>query len=262
MKKITKTILSATIIVVALTSCTKTGAKGPAGSNGATGPSLSGTLDGYVDLFDQYGDLMSPANGVQITIPGKTGTDTTINSGIFQIPNLTTGTYEVDLAKTGYGSIKVNSLNFVGGGTQYVAAHIQLTQPPNFTLSGFTVGTSTVALNPGVTFTVTPSSSNTKGRKVIIFFGNASTVSNVPGNYLGYQIVNIPATATAIITTIGASATLYGAGAVTGSTIYLVAYPISDNSSASTYADIATGKTVFNNLLTTSSVATQTIVVP
>jgi hypothetical protein len=266
MKKIHKTLLASAILALAFTSCTKTGPTGPAGATGATGstgPNLSGTLEGYVDLFDQYGDLMTPATGVHITIPTLTSVhDSTTSSGMFQIPNLTTGTYELDFNKTGYGTTKVNSLNFTGGGTQYVQAHVQLTQVPSFTLTSIAVGTSTVATNPAITVTVTPGSSDTKARKAIVFFSNASTVSYTPGNYSGFQVVNIPATSTVVTTNIGASATLYPAGATSGSTLYLIAYPISYNSGASTYADIATGKTVFNNLLTTSPVATQTVVVP
>lgn len=259
--KISKIIATAFIAVVALTGCKKDGATGPAGAAGPAGPSLSGTLEGYVDLYDEYGDLISNATGVYITIPGKTGTDSTNSAGIFT-KNLSTGTYELDFAKSGYGSMKIPSLNFVGGGTQYINAHVQLTQLPTFTLSGFSVGTSTVATNPAVTVTITPGSANAKGRRVIVFFGSTASVSNTPGNYLGYQVINLPATSTSVTSNIGASTTLYGAGATSGNTIYLIAYPIADNSNASTYSDVATGKTVFNNVLTTSPVATQSVVVP
>jgi hypothetical protein len=263
MKKITLTILAAAAFAALSSSCKK-GDTGPSGATGATGPAgptLSGTLEGYVDLFDQYGDLVSNAVGVSVTIPGKTGADSTNSGGMFT-KSLTTGTYELDFAKSGYGSTKVVSLNFVGGGTQYIQNHVQLTQIPTFSLSGLTAAVGTSTVNPAVTVTITPGSTDTKVRKAICFFGNSASVSYMPGSYLNYQVINIPANVSSATANILASQTLYESGATSGSTLYLVAYPIAFNSSASAYADPVTGKTIFNNILTTSATPTQTVTVP
>ncbi len=258
-KKIYTTILASAILALAFTSCTKTGATGPAGATGGTGPNLSGTLQGYVDLFDEYGDLQTSANGVYVTIPGKTGTDSTSTSGIFT-KSLSTGTYELDLAKIGYGAMKVPSLNFVGGGTQYINAHIQLTKAPTYALISIASGTVVAQGLTAVSVTVTPSSTDTKNRKVILFIGTSASVSYMPGNYTGTATINIPANS---VTGVGSISTalIYGAGIPTGSTVYIAAYPISVNAGASTYGDIITGKTIYNNINTASS-ATTTAVAP
>jgi len=249
------------IAVIAIAGCKKPkdGATGPAGATGPNGPSLSGTLEGYVDLFDQYGSLMSNASGVYITIAGKTGTDSTSAGGMFT-KSLSTGTYELDLAKTGYGSLKVPSLNFVGGGTQYIAGHLQLTQPASFSLSTATSATVTVGGASAVSVTVTPSSTDTKARKVICFLSTSSSVSYAPSSYVGTVLINIPANATTGSGNI-TTAVANSIGITTGTTMYVAAYPISVSNGASTYGDIATGKTVYNNINPLSS-ATTNIVFP
>ena len=259
MKKIHLSILTCAIAALAFTSCTKTGATGPAGATGATGgtgPNLSGNLEGYVDLFDSYGTLVTPSNGVLISIPGKTtAADTTNVTGMYNVANLTTGTYAVDLTKTGYGAAKVVSLNFVGGGTQYVQNHLQMTQAPAFTLSAVTL------TNVGgiITASVTASSTDTKTRKVILFMSSASTVSSAPANYTGWQTINIAAGASGAAATISAT-TMNSFGIVTGNTLYVSTYPISVSNNASVYADVATGRSVFNNIGSAS--VTANILVP
>ena len=260
MKLFNTTLLSATLIAATLASCTKPkdGAMGPMGATGPNGPALNGTLEGYVDLFDQYGNLISNASSVYVTVPGKTGTDSTSAAGIFT-KALTTGTYEVDFTKTGYGAMKIPSLNFVGGGTQYINAHIQLTQPASFSLLSATSGTVIAQGLSAVSVTVTPSSTDTKARKVICFFSSNNAVSYTPGNYMGAVTINIPANATSGTGNIS-TAIAYEGGVSSGSAIYISAYPISVNNNASTYGDIVTGKTIYNNINTASSVTTNTIV--
>lgn len=249
------TLLALAVCTSLFVSCTKTGATGPAGSTGPAGPSLSGTLEGYVDLYDQYGTLVTPANSVSVTIPGRSQTDTSTSAGMFTVNNMSTGTYEVDFAKTGYGAAKIVSLNFVGGGTQYIQNHVGLAQPPSFTLSGITLN----SIGGVITASVTASSTDTKARKVIVFLSNASTVSSAPANYLGTVTLNIAANSANGGGTIPANA-LNGAGIVSGNTLYVAAFPISGNVNASTYADIATGRTVYNNISGTA--VTANVLVP
>jgi hypothetical protein len=252
MKKISFLALTACAAIFA--SCSKTGPAGPAGASGPAGPNLTGTLEGYVELYDQYGVLVSPASGVSVTIPGRTTTDTTTATGMFTISNLTTGTYELDFAKAGYGSTRAVSLNFVGGGTQYIQNHTAMAQPPSFTISNITLTT----LGSQITCSVTASSTDTKARKAILFVSNTPGVSSSPANYLGFTTVNIAANSANGAGTISAG-TLNGAGIVSGNTLYVAAYPISANTSASVYADIATGRQVFNNISGTAITATVTV---
>jgi hypothetical protein len=271
MKTFKKTFLIAAVVITALTGCKKP-TNGVNGTNGAAGPALSGTLEGYVDLFDQYGDLMTPATGVYVTCPTKSGIDSTNAPGVFT-KNLSTGTYELDFAKTGYGATKISSLNFTGGGTQYIQGHIQLTQAPTYSLlttTGLTVGTTTLPANngnagPALTVTVSTAATDVKNRKAIVFFNTSATVSSTAGNYLGFQVVNIPVLTTGSTSgtaNIPVSSSLYENGVASGSTLYLIAYPISFNSNASAYSDVTTGKTIFNNINTSGATSVQSIIVP
>lgn len=252
MKKISLMVVAACAVI--FVSCSKTGPAGSSGATGPAGPSLSGTLEGYVELYDQYGILVSPASSASVTIPGRTDTSVTSATGMFTVNNLTTGTYELDFAKPGYGNMKVVSLNFVGGGTQYIQNHISMAQPPSFTLSGVTLN----SVGGTITASVTASSTDTKGRSVILFLSNAAGVSSSPANYLGYTTLSIAA-GTANGAGAIKAATLNGAGIVSGNTLYVAAYPISANTSASVYADIATGKQIFNNISGTAVTATVTV---
>lgn len=272
-KTLTKTVLVAVVVAAALAGCTKPkdGATGPTGTTGATGPALSGTLQGYVDLFDAYGDLMASDTGVHITSTTLASVNTsTATNGMFQIANLTTGTYELDFAKAGCGSTKIPSLNFTGGGTQYITGHIQLTQVPTYSLvtSGLSVGTTTLTNggNPGpaLSLTVTTAAADVKNRKAIVFYNTSPTVSSTPGNYVGFTVVTIPCLASGSTTgtaTIPVSTSLYEQGIASGSTLYLIAYPIAYNSNASSYPDVASGKTIFNNIFTGGATTTATVTV-
>src|ERR1017187_6563834 len=168
MKKVCIKVSAVVILAMLLaTSCTKTGATGPAGAaggTGSTGPALTGTVVGYVDLFDQYGELLpaSAAGEVYLTSPNLAANwkdSTYVSSGGANTysTTLTTGTYQFNVTtKTGgFGNLLINSMNFVGGGTQYNTAHIQLAQVPTFSVTGLSVGTSTSEINPAVTTTVT-----------------------------------------------------------------------------------------------------------
>lgn len=247
-----KTILLAAF-VIAISGCKKSSnTAGPAGATGPAGPSLSGTLEGYVDLFDEYGTLMSPLDGVHITVAGKTHVDSTNAAGKYSI-NLSTGTYEIDLSKTGFGAMVIPSVNFVGGGVQYVNTHIPLTQPASYSLSSIS---STTVTGGSVTFTVTPLNTDTKNRRVACFYGTNSAVSNDPATYAGVFFINISAGSTNGIGTLTANnVNAVGIGSGSGTLVYVAAYPISVNTNASVYSDIATGRNIYNNL-NTSSVAT------
>jgi hypothetical protein len=260
MKKSQITILSVAAVVVLFTGCSKPkdGATGAGGATGAQGPLLSGNVKGYVDLFDAYGDLAANASNVYVTVPGISVVDSTSTNGMFT-KNLTTGTYELDYTKSGYGTAKIISLNFVGGGTQYITNHIQMTQPPVYSLSAINSSTATVAGQIAVTLTVTPSIADTKARKVICFIGTNSSVSYLPTNYTGFVIVNIPANATSGVGSISTTIA-YESGIPSGSSAYIAAYPIAVNNTASIYSDISTGKTIYNNINFSSSVTTNVIV--
>ncbi len=235
MKKLS--LLSLMLALIFLGCKKKEGAQGP---QGPAGPSLSGTLVGYVDVYDSYGTLQK-SDSVTVSIVGKSNLSLTDSSGRFSMSNLSTGIYEVNFSKPSYQSTKIVSLNFVGGGTQYITNRIGITQAPVFTLSSInfsnTFGT--------ITYTLTASASDTKARKSIVFLSKSYNVSS--SNYMGTQIANITAGGSNAIGTISAT-NLYQMGINSGDAVYAIAYPISNANNASTYYDTNTGKTFYNNL--------------
>jgi hypothetical protein len=252
--------------VILTTACSKTGATGPAGAagatgaTGATGPALTGTVVGYVDLFDQYGEMLSPSTAGEIYLTSSNSglsswkDSTYVNAGGISTYSaaLSTGTYELNLAaKTGgFGNLVINSMNVVGGGVQYNTTHLQMTQAPTFTISSFAAAVGTSTLNPEITTTVTVGNVEpVKSRKIAIFFGNSSNVSSNPANYLGYTTATIAPNTSSVTVNLTCAGTLYPAGADSSNVIYLTAYPISYSTGASTYVDVNnTGRTIFNNV--------------
>lgn len=255
MKKVS--LLSLVIAVVStFISCKKDGAQGPQGAQGASGPSLSGSLVGYMDLYDSYG-YMQKSDSVAISVVGKSNTAISDSTGRFTIANLTTGTYEVDFNRTNYQPTKLPSVNFVGGGTQYFGAKIQMTKAPTFSLSAASISTTTIS----VTYTISASATDTKPRKIIVFCGTHSSVSSSPLNYLTTTINNIAMGNISCTGTIPLN-TIYDLGFVSGQTAYFIAYPISVASNASTYLDVSTGKTIYNNINVSGATPTFSILVP
>jgi len=272
-----KTIIKISSLIVAgvilTTSCSKTGpagAAGSAGGTGATGPVLTGTVVGYVNLFDQYGELLpaSAAGEVYLTSNTKPGwkDSTYVNSSGANTysTTLTTGTYQFNLAtKTGgFGNLQINSLNVVGGGTQYNTTPLQMAQIPTFSVSALTVTTSTSTTNPSVAASFTVSGGDiAKGKKAILFFGNSSSVSSNPSTYLGSTVITLSPTFSTSTTNISCETVLFPAGADSSSVIYFTAYPISYSNGASSYIDVTTGKTIYNNLGTQLS-GTYSVTIP
>ncbi len=258
MKKVS--LLSLVIAVVStFISCKKDGPQGPQGAQGASGPSLSGSLVGYMDLYDSYG-YMQKSDSVVISVVGKSNTAISDSTGRFTITNLTTGIYEIDFNKTNYQSTKLPSVNFIGGGTQYMGqsgAKIQMTKIPTFSLSTAAIATTTSS----VTYTISASTTDTKPRKIIVFCGTHSSVSSSPLNYLTTTINNIAIGNISCTGTIPLN-TIYDLGFVSGQTAYFIAYPISVANNASTYLDVSTWKTIYNNINVNGATPTFSILVP
>ncbi|GIV30251.1 MAG: hypothetical protein KatS3mg028_1317 [Bacteroidia bacterium] len=246
-------IISVTGMVL-VSACKKK--EGPQGPQGPAGPSLSGNLVGYVEVYDSYG-VAQKADSVVVSIVGKPFSVLTDTLGKFLISGLSTGVYEVDVSKTNYQSSKIASLNFVGGGTQYITNKIAITQVPSFTISS--IGFSNTFGN--ITYTVTAANSDSKARKAIIFFSKNTNVSSSPPTYAGTMIVNIPQGSSNAIGAVSGS-TLSQLGFNSGDVVYAIAYPISNANMASVYFDTNTGKLFYNNINTSGGSSVVNFMVP
>jgi hypothetical protein len=79
-------------------------------------PNLEGSLVGFVLLHDEYGNLLENHDNVLVTALGTgqftTETDT---KGRFEFKGLPAGTYEIDMEKEGFGTMKQFGVQHLGG---------------------------------------------------------------------------------------------------------------------------------------------------
>jgi hypothetical protein len=245
MKKILAIAVLPMILMFTISSCSKTGATGPAG------PLSTGTLTGYVTIYDQYGfKVPGDLSGVSVLIPGMSGDSvTTTSTGQYTINNLKTGVYNLVYSQAGSGTVLANNYSFLGGGTIYRNQTMSLI--PSFSLFSPYINDTVVATDSGVVIRGIDSV-NGVARQYIIFGSSASTVSSAPGSYVynsAVQTIKAGAAAFGVFLT---SQELNDAGLAPGTTGYFIAYPYSTGQP--TYVDLSTGKTVYTALGTPTAV--------
>jgi len=225
------------------------GATGPTGPAGKGGPKLTGSIVGYVYMLDSPGVIGSSSPfGVRVSLEGTPINALSDSSGRWELDNVTTGIYNVVLSKLGYGTMKIVSLQFVGGGIEYLdpaifqtpvltllpsyfpeAIHAQVVDSTKIHLSGFL------------------SSSGPTWRNVTIFLGLRSPLLTSPDAYsLVKSFFVLPDSlyfALDIQTSELTMARIFAA-----ETVYVDAF--GDNS-AMVYPDPSTGKSWYPSLSTT-----------
>lgn len=219
-----------------LIGCAKDGDTGPAG---APGPSLSGDLLGFVQLFDQYGaHVLVDLDSANVSIDGTSMTSWSDSLGKYTVSGLHTGTYDVTCTKSGYGTMKVNSLQFVGGGD--LQRDLRMAAIPTFMLDSISVNSA-----PGGLVVNGFAPVETQPRTVLVFVGTGAGTSADPATYLTFYNKNIAVNQNNFNIQIPAS-DFAAMGLSSGSTVYFAAYAATPNfQNTSSYEDPATGRTVF-----------------
>lgn len=244
-----KTISKLFLFVLMFTACTKDGTIGP------EGPSLSGDLVGFANLYNVAGVRLADNSGIIVTAypdtlasPGKKYIDTTTVDGRFLLPQLSTGTYTITFSKKGYGARKLSGYQFVGGGqVSYGTTSISAISTSTVTSLSATVS----ALTSYVTFNGTLSVNLPASyRYVRLFIGTSSGVSSLPVDYKFVQSTFINTTSTTF-TSLVSSETLASYGMTTGQKLYVVAY--ADSYNGTSYLDMATGQYFYTSLNSTPS---------
>jgi hypothetical protein len=254
-----KTFIALSLVLLVAISCKKqTGADGAQGPQGAQGPILSGNLKGFVSHYDLNGaKILSGLSGDTLTIDGTTLMATTDATGAYTFNNLTTGSYNVTVKHTSFGSTKMQSIQFAGGGDTYRNALISKI-PSTSIISLNTIATTTTGINYIVTTgTITAAPYQ---QTVLLFFGNpnSNTPSSVTSNYSISYSVNVAANATTFSKTIP-TLDFYDANFVSGNTIAVASYMVGGNLNASSYADLTNNKTIYT-AISTSPVIASTII--
>jgi hypothetical protein len=231
------------LFLVIANSCTKVGPEGPEGPSGPAGSALSGSLVGFVTLYDEFGVAVADKSGVTVTVDGYLPalTATTNSAGKYQIDNLQAGTYDLVFTKTGYATYKSLGFSFVGG-VKPRLFYATLAQQSNTLLTnlvGSIFSTTTMTLS----CTVAPAIPAGYYRIIRFYFGKTNTVSST--NY-------ITTSATSSSTTsYSANRSFDKMNYPTGTTLYVIAYGESNYTYG--YPDLTTGLTIYTTINSTPS---------
>jgi hypothetical protein len=228
------------------------------GDTGPAGPSLGGSMSGFVNLFQSDGSQDANPSGVTVSIQGASLSTTTDSTGKWTINGLTTGTYTVTYTKPGYGMTEQPDVQFAGGGTDYLGTII-MAQPPNFTVKLDSAELTSV--NNGSIEGWYKINTAQEEECVLIAVGMDSNVSaSDPTKYVFSEINGLsnflsPDTNEQLFGISGPS--LQVAGFKSGEYAYVVVYPLCfdyGGSDYSSYVDPATGRTAYTSLGTPSAV--------
>jgi len=255
------TIAVISMLAVAFNSCKKEEDKKDGDQENQTNQGLSGTLRGFVQLYDQYGyRVYHPQDSSALQI-GSTVVRTD-STGLYTF-SLTTGTYDVTITSRpggNYGTDMIQGLQFTGGGI--VNRDVALSQIPNFTITSITA-TDTAFPNSNpvqyVKFKGTVSSTDTRPRTVAVFANTSSTVSSIPSQYLfAYDPTNpVIAANSSTFTFYVKSANIYlGTGLAPTQTAYFAVYPAAVAwNSTSNYLDYFSDRKIYTAIASTPVLA-------
>lgn len=235
-KNYTRLIFSLLIISL-MASCSK---EGPTGPTGPAGPAYTGTISGHVLLFDKYGSpVLTGLNSVQLVLSGGAATFAGSDGG-YSFASVKTNNYYITATDTlnHFAGTVINNVNFVAG-TLY--RDVKLSAIPDSFITAFASIQAANSDNDSLVIHVVP---DTRARNCIVFMHNASTVANVPSNYLLHYVRSIPANAGSI-TVLIPQQDMLNAGITAGAKVYYAVYSYVVND-VSAYEDETTGKNVYN----------------
>lgn len=216
------------------------GCEGSTGPEGPEGPALKGSIAGFVIPVSADGEFVSDKSGIAVTIEGTSQTTTTKSDGSFIFSGISSGVYTLAYAKAGFGLSKTVAYQYIGGGTSFIGT-VYICEPPTFTVSDLSAGTTSSSIK------ITLSESFTTSKRVQIFISPNSNVSKDPKKY-SYS--------TGLITTYPSGTTNFtisvtsfrDAGISAGNEAFLVVYPATDGTKTSGYTDLETGRIIYTNL--------------
>ena len=221
------------------------GCKGADGPQGPAGPSLTGDIIGYAYLVDVNGTRASDNSGIAVSVEGKSTSATTSADGRWVLSGLSSGTYTINMQKTGFGLRKVVGLQFVGGGQEWWGT-TSLYQIPSFTVTGLAATISSGMVNISGNLT---GSFPANYRYLRLFLSTSNTVSSSPSNYSYAPGVSVYNSTSFLVDVSPSSLSYYGI--TSGSTVYIVAY--ADSWGTMSYIDLITGRSFYTTLNPTPS---------
>ncbi len=149
---------------------------------GPPGGISTGSLVGFVKLYDQYGYVISDRQGVTVTAIGSEPelSAVTNSKGRFEIESLPTGIYDLQFSREGFGTYHECNFRFVGGPAT-VYGYTSMVQVSTTLISELDLYTDPVSLVDWVTCRVAPAPSPDRPINIRFFVGESENVS--PSNY-------------------------------------------------------------------------------
>jgi hypothetical protein len=196
----------------------------------------TGSIVGYVTLYDENGNLISDKSGVNISISGWPSFDATTNgSGRFELDNVPTGTYNISFTKDGFSETKRVGYEFVGGENPVIITQV-LAKPTSVIVKSISlIGdsiTNEVHANIQLSYLYNGSTGYVR-----LFFGLSDKVTN-----LNYDYTNL----VTFLFGVESATALLNPNYTSGTKVYIIAYGAPNYYSS--YIDINTGTTIYPSL--------------
>jgi Carboxypeptidase regulatory-like domain len=245
--KVTRLCVPALVAAVAVL----VGCKGPAG------PALSGTMQGFVYLHDEFGAPLASDSGITVTALPTASTSTSNPDGRYSFTSLSTGVYSLQFIAPGFGSYVLANQQFLGGGTIDIPG-INLGKVSTGVITGFTLTPNASGDTIFATGTISPAPPVGIARYVRIFYSSQANVASnvtlwtVTGPVSGPPYAVTDTTFTIPVTGLDLRALQHEFAS--GSTVNAIAY--GESYYENSYPDEATGRTVFPNVSAKPSSAT------
>jgi len=204
---------------------------------------LEGNIVGFVNLVDEAGNEVEDKSGVNVTIEGLTSSANTNEDGRFELSNVPAGTYNIIYNKTGYGSYKRFSFQFIGGDIPAMTYETTLYEQPKIEIQSLDI-----SFNDNI-ISITGKISETSKYTVQAFINDSSNVSNLNYDYASYKYSFCCIPTTQFSQSIYLSETPYHRG----DEVYLVIYFINSNEEYG-YYDYEKEKYVYSSYKKASSV--------
>jgi hypothetical protein len=204
-------------------------------------PVLTGSMTGFVILYNEDGSEANNFSGVYVTLEGTNHFGVSDSSGKFLIQNVSAGIYNIVFSKEGFGTYKIIAQEFTGGGEAYYG-YIYLSKVPSFTVQSISVLDSLFSYIHDIICTL--SDTQNYYRNIIAFLGHQN-VSEKPADYLTTKggLINMGSSVGHIYIY---REFLLSHGFNVGDSVYVMVYPISNE--YSTYPDPNTGRYYYVSL--------------
>lgn len=220
---------------------------------------VRGSFSGTIQAWNDKTGSLSDASGILVKISNLSNfSATTDASGRYTIENVPYNIHDVEISKTGFGTLKVFGITHDGTGsnTGTIVPTISFGQLSTTSVTAFSVAGNTINGAPGVSFnyTISPVPSTSNRAFVRYFLSTSAAVSST--NYMAYSTVNNFSNLSNI--TGFTSSELLGMGFTTGQTVYVRMY--GDSFRSNDYLDPNSGIRVFPNINPTAAPAVSFIV--